>query len=661
MKNIFMRLFIIPMMALGFISTYAQKRQLEVNASNIKAKIKPTMYGIFFEDINFAADGGLYAEMVKNRSFEFQDPKMGWTEPNSQKYLMNPDSGFATLVKYIGDNVNKNYIRVKVENDKGYSLINEGYRGMGVKKAEIYNLSVNAAQVKGNIEQVNFSFIDSLGNSVGQVGIKPRGNEWKIYEAQIIPSKTLKKARLKIDFVGEGSIDLDMISIFPADTWKGRKKGMRKDLVQLLYDLSPGFLRFPGGCIVEGRTLDNRYQWKKTIGPIQDREVMINRWNTEFSHKLTPDYFQSFGIGFFEYFQLAEDLGAEPLPILSCGMACQFNTGQLVPLEDLDPYIQDALDLIEFANGDVKTKWGKIRNDMGHPEPFNLKYIGVGNEQWGEDYFERFKLFQSKIRSEYPDITIVSGSGPFPEGDYFEYGWKELKKLNVDLVDEHYYKSPEWFLENADRYDTYDRNGPKIFAGEYAAHPKEVKDGPEENNWEAAISEAAFMTGLERNADIVELTSYAPLMAHSDAWQWAPDLIWFDNLSSYGTPSYFVQKLFSTNKGTDLISIYENGNPLVGQQNLFASAVTDVDKKELIIKLVNSKSLPQKTSIHIKGVKLTSKGKAHMLFSDDLRKSNSFKFPKAISPVVETVYCSKGIVELELKKNSLTVLKFKIK
>ena len=308
--------------------------------------------------------------------------------------------------------------------------------------------------------------------------------------------------------------------------------------------------------------------------------MLVNRWNTEFSNKLTPDYFQSFGLGFFEYFQLSEDLGAEPLPILSCGIACQYNTGELAPMESLDPYVQDALDLIEFANGDTSSKWGKIRADMGHPEPFNLKYIGVGNEQWGQEYIDRYKVFAKAIKEKYPDMIIVSGSGPSPDGEYFDYGWEELKKLDAELVDEHYYKSPEWFKENADRYDDYDRNGPKVFAGEYAAHPK-AEDGPKENNLEAAVAEAAFMTGLERNADVVHLTSYAPLMAHKDAWQWAPDLIWFDNLSSHGTVNYYVQKLFANNKGTNVLKVSSNGANVIGQEEIYATAAIDSEKDEI--------------------------------------------------------------------------------
>ncbi|AXP80750.1 Extracellular exo-alpha-L-arabinofuranosidase precursor [Mariniflexile rhizosphaerae] len=639
---------------------FSQQINLEVDLATTIAKIQPTMYGVFFEDINFAADGGLYAEMIKNRSFEFDNPFMGWIQPNSDRHSYNNNSGIASAVNYTGNPTNKNYIRVKVNNDKGYQLINEGFRGMGIKKDATYNLYLSALKKSGYIKTINVQFIDENGTVLGETSIVPTSPDWKDYTSQIVATKTEAKAQLKITFEGTGEIDLDMISLFPVDTWKGRKNGLRKDLVQLLYDMNPGFLRFPGGCIVEGRTLEQRYQWKKTVGPVEDREHLINRWNTEFSHKLTPDYFQSFGLGFFEYFLLSEDLGAEPLPILSCGMACQFNTGELVPMEELDPYIQDALDLIEFANGSIDTPWGKIRNSMGHPEPFNLKYIGVGNEQWGPDYIERYKAFAKAIKDKYPTMIIVSGSGPFPEGDYFEYGWEELKKLQAEIVDEHYYKPPQWFRDNATRYDSYDRKGPKIFAGEYAAQSVAIASPLNKNNWECALSEAAYMTGLERNAEIVHLTSYAPLMAHAEGWQWTPDMIWFNNLESYGTANYQVQKMYATNKGTDLLSITKEGKPVTGQGDLYATAAKDSNKKELIIKLVNTSNSNQNITVNLSGKKVSSKGTMTVLTSDSLVDENSFETPDKISPK-ESAFKLKGKKAIvDLQANSFVILKFKL-
>lgn len=642
------------------ITSSDKTANLVVDFKDTGIKIQPTMYGVFFEDINFAADGGLYAEMIKNRSFEFTLPKTGWLEPNSDRHKFNNESGFLSIIKYEGERTNQFYGRVQVKNDDGYKLINEGFRGMGIKKDAKYNLSVKAAKQSGDIRKIKFQFLDDSDNIAGETSISPDSNNWKTYEAQLTATKTVMKAKLLITFEGTGIIDLDMISLFPEDTWKGRKNGLRKDIVQLLYDLNPGFLRFPGGCIVEGRTLARRYQWKKTVGDIEDREVLINRWNTEFSHRLTPDYFQSFGLGFFEYFQLSEDLGAEPLPILNCGMACQFNTGELVPMEELDPYVQDALDLIEFANGSVETPWGKVRKAMGHPGPFNMKYIGVGNEQWGPDYIERYKVFAKAIKTKYPEITIVSGSGPYPEGDYFEYGWEELKKLNVEIMDEHYYKPPVWFRENATRYDSYDRNGPKVFAGEYAAQSVAIASPDNKNNWDCALAEAAFMTGLERNAEVVHLSSYAPLMAHADAWQWTPDLIWFNNLKSYGTTNYYVQKLYANNPGTDLLAITEDGKALTGQHSLYSSAVKDANTNELIIKAVNTSNKTQSIVVAPQGGMLNGKGTITTLRNDDLASENSFDNPQNVYPKIFDFEVKDGKIEIELPGQSMNVIKVKL-
>ena len=629
MKKIIISIILFVFANLG----YGQVNKLVVDAIISKAKIQPTMYGIFFEDINFAADGGLYAEMIKNRGFEFEKPMMGWLEPNTNRFSLNKNSGSAEIIKTLDSKSNRNICRVTVNNDKSYVLLNEGFSGMGIKKNALYRLSLRAAKQSIDIRKINFTFVNKDGKELGTSSILPDGRDWMTYKTQIKAIATEAKAKLKITFEGKGVIDLDMISLFPIDTWKGRKNGLRKDLVQLLYDLKPGFLRFPGGCIVEGRTLAKRYQWKNTMGPVEGRKVLINRWNTEFKHRLTPDYFQSFGLGFFEYFQLAEDICAEPLPILNCGMACQFNTAELVPLNKLDPYVQDALDLIEFANGPVSSQWGKMRSDMGHPKPFDMKYIGIGNEQWGQQYIDRYKIFEKAIKEKYPDIKIVSAVGPFPEGEQFDFLMDKMKKLKADIVDEHYYKPPEWFRENATRYDSYDRNGPKIFAGEYAAQSVGIASPDNKNNWECALSEAAFITGLERNADVVVMSSYAPLFANADAWQWTPDLIWFNNLSSYGTPNYYVQKMYSTHRGTDLLSIsFEDGKAVTGQNGLYSSAAKDTDSDELYIKLVNTSDKLQQVSIELKNTKAADKADVIKLSSGNLSDVNSFDNPRKIYP-----------------------------
>lgn len=642
-----------------FFSAQSQKSSfsLDLNGASTGIKIQPTMYGIFFEDINFAADGGIYAELIKNRSFEFDEPLTGWKQPNTKTLSPNLDSGFLTIITDTSK-TNKNYARITILNDKNYSLENEGFRGIGLHQGGKYDLSFNLENVSGNISAINISLVDEKGTVVSSVSNIIKGGGWQKYNAVFTPSKTIEKAKLQITFTGNGVVNMDMISLFPQDTWKGRKGGLRKDLVQKLYDLQPGFLRFPGGCIVEGRTLAERYQWKKTIGKVEDRENLINKWNNGFAHRLTPDYWQSFGLGFFEYFQLAEDLGAEPLPILSCGMACQFNTAELVKMEDLDPYVQDALDLIEFANGDSHTKWGKIRAEMGHPQPFNMKFIGVGNEQWGADYIERYKVFEKAIHTRYPDIKIVSGSGPSPDGEFFDYGWKELKKLNAQIVDEHYYNSPEWFMKNAGRYDKYDRSGPKVFAGEYAAQSVGVVKPDNKNNWLTALSEAAFMTGLERNADVVTMTSYAPLFAHAEGWQWTPDLIWFNNLKSYATPNYYVQKLFSNNKGTEVLKITDHRKPVTGQDQLYATAVKDAKTKETIIKIVNTDAKSKSVTINPENISLGKKLIKITLTAPQLSTENSFE-NEPIQPKEETSTVKKGKMTVEIPSQSLVILKIK--
>jgi alpha-L-arabinofuranosidase len=329
-------------------------------------------------------------------------------------------------------------------------------------------------------------------------------------------------------------------------------------MVQMLADLKPGFLRFPGGCIVEGPVLAQRYQWKNTIGPVEDRRLQLNRWNNEFTHRPTPDYYQSFGLGFFEFFQLSEDIGAEPLPIVNCGMACQFNSGELCPMDALEPYIQDALDLIEFANGPATSTWGAKRAAMGHTAPFHMKMMGIGNEQWGPQYLERLALFTKAIKAKHPEIVLVAGAGPSPEDERYHFLWPKLREGKADIVDEHCYASPIWFLSNADRYDRFDRDGPKVFFGEYAAQSAPIGSPKNRNNLECALAEAAYMTGLERNADVVRMASYAPLFARVDAWQWKPDLIWTDNFHALATPSYYVQQLFSRNRGDVVLPVSNN-------------------------------------------------------------------------------------------------------
>lgn len=643
----------------AFTFTQAQTPAVfTVAADKPAADVQPTMWGIFFEDINLGADGGLYAELVKNRSFEFAAPLMGWKEQKTE------GASGSIIIQNRGEKskTNPRYLRATNKGTGGkYGISNEGFRGIGVRAGESYDFSAWARQASWQSIVLNIELQNATGAVIGKAAIPISGSEWQKQKATLTATATDPKAKLVIWLEGKAAVDLDMVSLFPQKTWKNRPGGLRPDLVQLLADMHPGFLRFPGGCIVEGRELATRYQWKKTIGNIEDREMIVNRWNTEFAHRPTPDYFQTFGLGFFEYFQLAEDIGAEPLPILNCGMACQFNSSEVVPTDQLEPFIQDALDLIEFANGSATTtKWGKLRADLGHPAPFNLKLMGVGNEQWGEQYVERHPIFTKAIKEKYPDIRLVSSVGPSPDGPEFEYLTKQMTALKADIVDEHYYRNPEWFLQNAGRYDKYARTGPRIFAGEYAAQSVAVVSPDNKNNWRCAISEAAFMTGLERNADLIHMASYAPLFAHTEGWQWTPNLIWFDNLRSYGTPNYYVQKLYATNKGSKVLPISYQNAAASGQDGLYASSTFDAATGDIIIKIVNTTAAAKPAEIQLNGLKKPgSTGKLIVLKNDNPDAVNSLDQPMSVSPTETAIEVKDKKVMVSLAANSFSVIRVK--
>jgi len=645
--------FLVTLLITNSNITAQEVLKISVQADKSGAEIQPSMWGVFFEDINFAADGGIYAELVKNRSFEFELPMTGWRMLSKQNGTGRIVANFYSPSRLS----NPHFMRIYIDPSAGtFGFTNEGFRGMGIKKDEQYNFSVSA-RVSGNSDiKMTAELIASSGQVIGETELSGFSGSWEKHQASFRASATELKAQLRIILSGRGSIDLDMISLFPNDTWKGRPNGLRRDIVQMIADLKPGFVRFPGGCIVEGRDLTNRYQWKTTVGPVEDRKLIMNRWNVEIESRQAPDYFQSFGLGFYEYFLLAEDMGAAPLPILNCGMSCQFNAAEVVPLEELDPYIQDALDLIEFANGEVTSKWGGLRAQMGHPQKFNLKFIGVGNEQWDEQYIERYKIFEKALKSKHPEIKIVSGSGPSSAGRYFEYGWNELKKLSPDLIDEHYYMPPDWFLKNATRYDNYDRKGIKVFAGEYAVHGKEGKESESRNTWWSALCEAAFMTGLERNADVVNMASYAPLLAHVDAWQWRPDLIWFDNLTTIGTPNYYVQKLFSNYKGTMVVPVLSDGKTVTGQEGFYASSSIDRKTGKLYIKLVNSTDKIKPVEIALGPLPYLKVAVKETLKSGSKDDFNSIADPKRIYPVSASVKVAGRKINAEAEPLSVSII-----
>ena len=653
----------------GAAMTVSAQHVMNVDTKAMGAAVQPTMYGLFFEDINFAADGGLYGELVKNRSFEFPQSYMGWRVFG--KVELEDDGPFERCPHYV------------VLSDPGHKerrtgLQNEGYFGIGVEKDKEYRFTVWAKAPEGK-SQIRVQLIKENTMEERQEFVEKKldvtGSDWQKYTVTLKSPRTEQKAQLRIFLSSSKPVCLEHISLFPLDTYKGRENGLRRDLAQALEDIHPGVFRFPGGCIVEGTDLETRYQWKNSIGPVENRPLNRNRWEDTFDYRYFSDYYQSYGLGFYEFFLLSEDIGAEPLPVLSVGLSCQFQNKTEeahVPMDKLDPYIQDCLDLIEFANGDVNSEWGRKRAEMGHPAPFNLKYIGVGNEQWDDLYYDRLEVFMKAIRAKYPDIKIVGTSGPDSEGKMFDKGWAAMKRLKADLVDEHFYRNEDWFLGTAEahakwgncgatRYESYDRKGPKVFAGEYACHGKNKHKW---NHYEASLYEAAFMTDMERNADVVYMTAYAPLLAHVDGWQWRPDLIWFDNTRMFRSVSYYVQQMYATNKGTNVLQLTtidpldakgKKTIPVAGQRGmdgLFASSVYEASTGEVIIKVINTSGQSQNITINLLGMKgkktaqtLTLQHKGSM---DD---ENTLDEPNKIVPKEGSVKCTTD------EKTDETVLK----
>ena len=653
----------------GAAMTVSAQHVMNVDTKAMGAAVQPTMYGLFFEDINFAADGGLYGELVKNRSFEFPQSYMGWRVFGNVE--LEDDGPFERCPHYV------------VLSDPGHKerrtgLQNEGYFGIGVEKDKEYRFTVWAKAPEGK-SQIRVQLIKENTMEERQEFVEKKldvtSSDWQKYTVTLKSPRTEQKAQLRIFLSSSKPVCLEHISLFPLDTYKGRENGLRRDLAQALEDIHPGVFRFPGGCIVEGTDLETRYQWKNSIGPVENRPLNRNRWEDTFDYRYFSDYYQSYGLGFYEFFLLSEDIGAEPLPVLSVGLSCQFQNKTEeahVPMDKLDPYIQDCLDLIEFANGDVNSEWGKKRAEMGHPAPFNLKYIGVGNEQWDDLYYDRLEVFMKAIRAKYPDIKIVGTSGPDSEGKMFDKGWAAMKRLKADLVDEHFYRNEDWFLGTAEahakygncgatRYESYDRKGPKVFAGEYACHGKNKHKW---NHYEASLYEAAFMTDMERNADVVYMTAYAPLLAHVDGWQWRPDLIWFDNTRMFRSVSYYVQQMYATNKGTNVLQLTTTDPldakgkktiPVAGQRGmdgLFASSVYEASTGEVIIKVINTSGQSQNITINLLGMKgkktaqtLTLQHKGSM---DD---ENTLDEPNKIVPKEGSVKCTTD------EKTDETVLK----
>ncbi|MFA7052788.1 MAG: alpha-L-arabinofuranosidase C-terminal domain-containing protein [Kiritimatiellia bacterium] len=555
--------FVMFVVAAAGVRAQQEPLAVTVRADRPGHAIPRTLYGIFFEDINDAADGGLYPELIANRGFDWrtQEPD-GWT-----REWRGAAMGRISLQG--ADPVHPNtfqYLRVECyAPGEGAGVANDGFGGMAVQQGKTYALSFYARRHAGYAGGLTVRLEDAQrqplaafrivkeawktacpdGQAVSPLDPPPPA-PWARYEALFAPTATVTNARLAVLLDAHGTVDLDLVSLFPQDTYKGRKNGLRKDLMEMLAEMKPATLRFPGGCVVEGYNFETLYHWKRTVGPLERRALNHNRWG----------YWQSHGLGYYEYFQMAEDLGAEPLPILAAGMTCQFRKPlECLPLDSLDLVVRDALDLIEFANGAPDTPWGRVRAEMGHPAPFNLKYVGIGNENWDTPFLDRYAIIAQAVKAKHPEIAIISSAGAAPEGPMFELAWRRLPEMQAELVDEHFYKPPEWFLAQATRYDRYDRNGPKVYVGEYACHTRDRK-----NNLLAALCEAAAMTGFERNSDVVRMAAYAPLFNKIGRTQWNIDLIWFDNTRAFGTPSYHVQKLFMNNLPDVLLPVEVSDN-----------------------------------------------------------------------------------------------------
>lgn len=566
-------------------------------------EISDLLMGIFFEDINYSADGGLYAELIQNRDFEY-DPSdregdKNWNSTHSWKL----EGENATFTISTSDPIHPNnpHYAVLKTNQPGAALTNTGFDGIALKAGEKYDFSLFARIPEGSKSgKLLVRLVDADGIVQGETTVTVSSRSWKTYKA-VLTAKASADTRLELRPQSAGEIELDMISLFPQNTFKGRKNGLRADLAQTLADMHPRFVRFPGGCVAHGDGLKNIYQWKNTIGPLEARKPARNLWG----------YHQSMGLGYYEYFQFCEDIGAEPLPVLAAGVPCQNSAchGDLrggqqggIPMSEMGAYIQDILDLIEWANGDArKTKWGKIRAESGHPKPFNLKYIGIGNEDLITDVFEeRFTMIYLAIKEKYPEMIVVGTVGPFNEGTDYVEGWKLADKLGVPMVDEHYYQSPGWFLHNQDFYDKYDRSKKtKVYLGEYATHIPGRRA-----NMETALTEALYLTALERNGDVVHMSSYAPLLAKDGRTQWNPDLIYFNNREVRPTTGYYVQKLYGQNAGDHYIPSQINLDNQDSRVKLRvgSSIVRDSKTGDVIVKLVNLLPVSIETDVRLPGM-----------------------------------------------------------
>lgn len=645
-------------------AVHAQSLTLSVRSDAPGKPISPDLFGIFFEDLNYAADGGLYAELIQNRSFEYQATEQPTWNSLSFWELTKRGGGegkwAVEAARPLHPN-NPHYLALEVTKvEAGVGLTNPGFDGIAVKSGETYDLLLFARQLFMNrrwppdnsIEGKPMPLVARLESKDGEVlcevPLQVIGRDWTRVSAALTPSRDEDAARLVLLAKANGGIALDEISLFPRKTFRGRPNGLRADLAQLIADLHPKFIRFPGGCLAHGNGTNNFYDWKETVGPVEQRRGQANLWG----------YHQSVGLGYFEYFQFAEDIGAKPLPVVAAGVSCQNSdhTGgvgqQCLAIADMRAYVQDILDLIEWANGPVTSRWGALRAQAGHPKPFHLEYLGVGNEDAiTPEFKERFKMIFEAVKAKHPEVTVVGTVGPFPEGEDFEEGWKLADGLRVPLVDEHYYRPPQWFFDNLSRYDGYDRRRSKVYVGEYAAH-----DAGRKSTLRSALAEAAYMTQLERNGDVVHMASYAPLLAKQGHTQWTPDLIYFNNTKAAPTINYYVQRMFGQNQGDAFLTSEWTGG--TRPKEFAASTVRDGLTGDIIIKLVNAGPTPTPLRVELSGANTTLRRALKTVLAGEASAVNSFDGPTSVAPVTASIQVDRQF-EYEAPAHSLTVIRIK--
>jgi alpha-N-arabinofuranosidase len=632
------KFFAVLFLALSILLVGEVQHVLTIDFSQQGPEIPETLHGIFFEDINHAVDGGLYVELVRNRSFEQETRRYeGWRIERGNSVKSSIEETHP-----LNEN-NTRYLEVRFSETDRATLTNLGYGGIAVFQGQEYIFSTYlSGDFTGTITTMIVDDDEVLAS--GSILLYQPVGDWRKYTLNLIPTKTSTDTRLSISIQGSGTLRIDMVSLMPKRNWNG----MREDLLRMLEDLKPGFMRFPGGCLVQGNTLENAYRWKESIGPVEQRKTKWNFWG----------YYQTLGIGFYEYLLLCEKLGAEPVPIFNPGISFQIESPEYASEEELKEWIQDVLDFLEFANGATDTYWGSIRASLGHPEPFNVKYVGVGNENWGPKYWENFEKFRKAIKERYPDVKIVFSGPPSYEGTDFRQAWRWAKENNVEIFDEHIYASPEWMLANTDRYNRYDRNGPKVMLGEYAAHT----DG-RRNNWWAALAEAAFLTGVVKNSDVVIMASYAPLFNRVGWSQWVPDLIWFDGYRVFGTPSYYVQKVFAENRGDVVVhsELTDEEYRMFGYRykHLYHVVTYDEKSRELIVKVINPWPEDRTVQVNIKGITVEETGR-EITLAGDPKDENSFDELKIV-PKERIITGLNNSFEYTFKAQTVTVLRLKVK